>query len=237
MSSASGDENLSDISLDEEDEALIWKVFYSKNEDVHTSIDERIQHERENESESESMSNFSDIEDDDLVSRYKELKYNKIDNLNEEEKNQLLVSQFTNEQMDRFESYRRMKLNKPGIKKVCSTELGHSVPQNLSIALAGLGKLLLGEVITKAFEVQEKEDKRQLVFDIERKKKYKKNLTQKTAPIDGVNWDQTKLNYGGDYRKPLQSKHIREAWRLLNLEGSNLGAPWTQNANKSLQKE
>ena len=229
MSSTGGDENLSDISLDEEDEALIWKVFYSRTEDVQASLDERIQQEQENESETETMSDFSDIDDDDLINKYKELKCNKIDTLNEEEKNQLLVSQFTNEQMDRFESYRRMKLNKPGVKKVCSTELGHSVPQNLSIALAGLGKLLLGEVITKAFEVQEKEDKRQLIFDVERKKKYKKSLSQGATPIEGINWDQTKLTYSGDYRKPLQSRHIREAWRLLNLEGSNMIAPWTHN--------
>lgn len=222
------DDHLSDVSLDEDDEELIWRVFYS-------SLEKRGQDSPLNDNESDfsdgdvldELSDISDIDDPELLSKYNELKSLSVGNLNEEEKKRLLISNFTDDQMERFESYRRMTVNKPGVKKVCNGVLGHSIPQNIAVVLAGLSKLFLGEIITRAFEIQERENKAQLILDIDRKKKQKKSILKSLENGMEIEVDDTKLKYRGDAQGPLLPEHIREAWRLYKLENSGtFSAQW-----------
>lgn len=206
----------SDVSLDEDDEALIWRVFYSLQEENTKGSDNLNQEEID-----EDMSDLSDIDDQELVAQYRELKSQENAPISEDEKRRLLITSFTEDQMERFEAYRRMTVNKPGVKKICNSILGHSIPQNIAIVMAGLSKLLLGDIITKAFEVQEREYKAQLIIDIEAKKKQKKETLRRLAAGDDVfEAPDKKLEYLGDQRMPLQPEHIREAWRLYRLESS-----------------
>lgn len=226
------DEHLSDVSLDEEDEELIWKVFYSALEDKRQRGSFEEEHNiHENESEDDidfqDIGDLLNIDDQELISRYNELNELTVDNLNEEEKKRLIIANFTDEQMERFESYRRMTVNKPGVKKVCNGMLGHSIPQNIAVILAGLSKLFLGEIITKAFEIQEKENKAQLILDIENKKKQKLEILKSLEKGQEVEVDDKKLQYNGDLHRPLQPEHIREAWRLYKMENSGVSnAQW-----------
>lgn len=207
----SDDEYQSDVSLDEEDEALIWRVFYSPLEEA----------KQENTGEDEEISDLSDIEDQELVAQYNELKAQENAPISEDEKRRLLITSFTEDQMERFEAYRRMAINKPGVKKVCNSVLGHSIPQNIAIVMAGLSKLLLGDIITRAFEVQEREYKARLIIDIEEKKRQKREtLKRLAAGEDVVDGPGKKLEFMGDQRMPLQPEHIREAWRIYQLESS-----------------
>ena len=207
------DENYSDVSLDEEDEELIWRVFYSPLEEKKTA-------EHPERQDDEDVSDLSDIDDAELVAKYQALKSQENRPLTEDEKRRLLITSFTEDQMERFEAYRRMTVNKPGVKKVCNSVLGHSIPQNIAVVMAGLSKLLLGDIITRAFEVQERENKAQLILDIEAKKRSKREVIRKLAAGEDITEVPEKKLYSGDVRMPLQPDHIREAWRLYRLENS-----------------
>lgn len=217
------EDTFSDVSLEEEDEELIWRVFYSRFEGgTHRSFSERNGNESYALSDEEDISDLEDIDDPVLLNKYRSLKLDDIYNLSEEEKRRLLIANFSNEQMERFESYRRMTVNKPGIKKVCTSVLNHSLPQNISVVLAGLSKLFLGEIITRALAVQEKENKAQLIKDIEEKKKQKKDAIKQLEKDKEIEMKDVNLSYKGDAQHPLQPRHIREAWRLYQLENSGV---------------
>ncbi|KAK6453861.1 transcription initiation factor TFIID subunit 11 [Scheffersomyces xylosifermentans] len=226
------EDNYSDVSLDEEDEELIWRVFYSRLEKNGYSLKDSPEDyyeendsssEEEGDDEDEEISDISDIDDPELVAKYRDLKEKKIDKtLDEEQKKRLLIANFTDEQMERFESYRRMTVNKPGVKKICNGVLGHSIPQNIAVVLAGISKSLLGEVISRALELQERDHKAKLILDIDFKKRQKREILDSLDRGQEIEVDDRRLQYEGDKVKPLQPNHIREAWRLYRLENSSV---------------
>lgn len=232
MTSKEEDEYESDVSLEEEDEELIWRVFYGPAEqktrlaqlqhmqDFPDSFDDS-EEEDDEDLDAEYFTDLSDIDDPQLVAKYKELKQAKINaNLTEEEERRLLLSNFTEEQMEKYEAYRRVTINKPGVKKVCNSVLGYSLPQNIVVVLAGLSKLLLSEVITRAYEVQQREFKAKLILDIENKKKQKRKILKSLEEGIEIEVDHKPLQYLGDLQQPLKPEHLREAWRLYKVENS-----------------
>ncbi|CAB3253390.1 unnamed protein product [Arctia plantaginis] len=74
----------------------------------------------------------------------------------EREKMQVLVSNFTEEQLDRYEMYRRAAFPKAAIKRLMQTITGCSVGQNVVIAMSGIAKVFVGEVVEEALEVLDK---------------------------------------------------------------------------------
>nr|CAI5846484.1 unnamed protein product [Callosobruchus analis] len=68
----------------------------------------------------------------------KEIKSKKEIEEEEREKMQVLVSNFTEDQLDRYEMYRRSAFPKAAIKRLMQTITGCSVSQNVVIAMAGL---------------------------------------------------------------------------------------------------
>lgn len=225
------------VSLDEEDEELIWRVFFqklekhnNKNNNDGSDLDESEESdgssEEEEESEDEDLdddkfSDLSDIDDPALVATYKALMSEKVNkDLGEEEQRRLLISNFTDDQMERFEAYRRMTVNKPGVKKICNGIVGHTIPQIIAVVMAGVSKLFLGEIISKAFEIQERNSKGRLLMDIETKKKQKREIISSLQRGEEIEVDERNLKFEGDEIHPLQPEHIREAWRLYQLENS-----------------
>lgn len=236
--SSSDEENYSDVSLDEDDEELIWRVFYSalesKGQTTEASSHESDDLNKSLESDTE-ISDLSDIDDEELVQQYKSLKNGTINkSMTDEEKQRLLISNLTESQMEKFEAYRRMTVNKPGVKKICNGVLSHSIPQNIAVVLAGLSKLFLSEIITRSFEIQERNNKAKLIMDIDNKKKQKNEILKSLANGNEVEVDHKPLKYNGDIQTPLQPDHIREAWRLYKLENSSsLKASWREEGDSN----
>jgi len=66
----------------------------------------------------------------------------------------VLMDNFTTEQYDRFESYRRHVLPKQAVRKVIQQTLGQQVSQPVAQIIAGFSKVFVGEMVEKAREVQ-----------------------------------------------------------------------------------
>ncbi|EPQ53281.1 TAFII28-domain-containing protein [Gloeophyllum trabeum ATCC 11539] len=64
------------------------------------------------------------------------------------------MDNFTPEQYDRFEAYRRHALPKQAVRKVVQQALGQQVSQPIAQIIAGFSKVFVGEIIEKARAVQ-----------------------------------------------------------------------------------
>ncbi|XP_065357908.1 transcription initiation factor TFIID subunit 11 [Calliphora vicina] len=101
----------------------------------------------------ESSDNRDDYDDQQALSRKQKSKKELEEE--EREKMQVLVSNFTEEQLDRYEMYRRSAFPKAAVKRLMQTITGCSVSQNVVIAMSGIAKVFVGEIVEEALDVME----------------------------------------------------------------------------------
>ncbi|RUS72916.1 hypothetical protein EGW08_019312, partial [Elysia chlorotica] len=70
-------------------------------------------------------------------------------------KMQVLVSNFSEEQLNRYEMFRRATFPKAAIKRLMQNITGTTISQNVVIAMSGISKVFVGEVIETALDVME----------------------------------------------------------------------------------
>jgi len=79
-----------------------------------------------------------------------------VSNFSEEQLNRVLVSNFSEEQLNRYEMFRRATFPKAAIKRLMTNLTGTNVSQNVVIAMSGISKVFVGEVMETALDVMEK---------------------------------------------------------------------------------
>lgn len=72
----------------------------------------------------------------------------------EKEKMQLLWSQFSEEELNRYEMFRRSTFPKASIKRLMQSISGSSVSQNVVIAMSGIAKVFVGELVEEAIKIK-----------------------------------------------------------------------------------
>lgn len=72
----------------------------------------------------------------------------------------LLLAHFNQDQLDRYEAMRRASLPKSVIRRLIHQFTGVSVNQNVVIAMAGMVKIFIGELVEEALDIQQNEDNR-----------------------------------------------------------------------------
>lgn len=200
--------------LDEESKFIYDKIFHIVNK-------------------TKKITNLND-EEDEIIEEPEE-------DLDEEEKKRLLIDNLDPEQMVRYQYYKRTPINKSGVKKIANTVLNQSVSPNVNLVLSGVSKVFIGQIVVRALKIRDRynkgkyliklNEKRELLDELKRqeslmkkkdsKDEFKKKIKEIKVEINKINLKN--INENG----PLLPEHIREAWRLYQLEsGTAPNAQW-----------
>ena len=73
-----------------------------------------------------------------------------------QQKTVLLVSALSDKQLDQYEIFRRSTLPRASVKRLMQSISGTTIPPNAVIAMAGITKVYVGEIVEMACQAREK---------------------------------------------------------------------------------
>ncbi|KAG0198248.1 transcription initiation factor TFIID subunit 11 [Mortierella sp. GBA30] len=98
-----------------------------------------------------------DEDDHDEEPEYTEYEWTQEANSRDRSKDELkaLLDSFSQEQLRRYEVYRRAVLSRPTVKKLVGTILNQQVSQTMAFVVAGFSKVFVGEMVERARKIME----------------------------------------------------------------------------------
>lgn len=78
------------------------------------------------------------------------------DEVFDEERLQVSWSELTEEQLNRYEMFRRSTFPKASIKRLVQSVSGGPVSQNVVIAISGIAKVFVGELVQEAIRIKKR---------------------------------------------------------------------------------
>lgn len=91
------------------------------------------------------------------------------------EKRRLLLESMDNEQMSRYEFFRRTNLNTGSIRRLVSSTIGQSISTSLAKIIGGVGKMFVGDMVERAKDAQRKQFESQVIEQLNYKRALKKH--------------------------------------------------------------
>lgn len=126
----------------------------------------------------------------------------------------LLEENFTLDQRERYDQFRRVRLQKTTVRRIVNQTLSQSVPQSVVMAVNGFTKVFIGEILTRARDVQEEWMAANTFSD------GAKLPTGKVVDKGASMQDRTQERDKG----PLEPDHLREAVRRYKKDREGGGA-------------
>lgn len=94
---------------------------------------------------------------EEIANEKEQLRKKRLEQQEEENKKmQVLMGNFSEEQLNRYEVFRRAAFTKSNIKKIIQTICGKTVSASVVIAMSGIAKVFVGEIVEQALDVKEK---------------------------------------------------------------------------------
>ncbi|KAI9765293.1 MAG: hypothetical protein M1840_007492 [Geoglossum simile] len=171
----------------------------SREGSVRNSVTGRIGVEKVSLADGDSVAGDEEDEDDDENDAGTTMMFDgagQADQDQEKQKLAILVDSFNEDQSDRYDLFRRVKLQPSALKKIANQTLSQSIPPLVVTTIGGLSKVFIGEIVEKAREVQ-------------------------AQWIAAAN---PNVVFREEMRGPLLPDHLREAVRRYRNDGEGGGA-------------
>jgi len=125
-----------------------------KEENGENAKDKEKKEEKDKEKEKKEEEEQEEEEDQDIDGVYEELEEENTQLKNKEMLKDLL-NEFSEEQIQRYEVYRRSTLPKAALKRLIQSILNQSISNSMGIVVGGFSKIFIGEIVEKARDVME----------------------------------------------------------------------------------
>ncbi|KAH3685581.1 hypothetical protein WICPIJ_003443 [Wickerhamomyces pijperi] len=166
-----------------------------------------------------------------------------MEEFDKDDKLRLLIENLDEDQMARYSTYRRATISRNTMKKIVNATVNQSVSLNVAIAISGISKIFVGEIIEKAIDIKKRYDKAKYLIKLNEKKELNELLKVRLEDlelckdpsesmkiqekINEINKELKKMNLlNVNENGPLLPDHIREAWRLYRLENNPPSHQW-----------
>ena len=150
----------------------------------------------------------------------------KVNDEHEQQRIAVLLAAFDDDQSERYDLHRRVKLRKETVRKIVNQTLSQSVPPSVITTINGYTKVFLASLIERARDIQE-----QSVLAAEKYPSPARSPATAAAGITLASQQNQQASIDGlpiktdsGYMGPLIPDHFREAYRRYRRDGEGGGA-------------